>query len=143
MKGIWAKRACGFFIMACLAFVLTAFNSTPERVAISAHETRANSPAVAKGGPPPWAPAHGQRAKHQYRYYPAGCVYQDVSRGVYFYRDSGQWRVSVNLPAAITVDLGNSVVLEMDTSEPYRHHQDVIKSYPPGTSDAKGKKTKK
>jgi hypothetical protein len=141
MKGILTKRTCGLFITACLAFFLTAFSGAPDDIVISADETRKDGPVIGKGGPPPWAPAHGNRAKYRYCYYPAGCVYQDVGRGVYFYRESGQWKVSVKLPAAISVDFGDSVVLEMDTSEPYRYHQDVIEYYPPGKT--KGKKMKK
>ncbi len=38
-----------------------------------------------RGGPPPWAPAHGYRAKHRYRYYPSAEIYFDLGRGIYFY----------------------------------------------------------
>jgi hypothetical protein len=39
-----------------------------------------------KGGTPPHAPAHGYRAKHQYRYYPSYSVYYDHGRKIYFLR---------------------------------------------------------
>ena len=83
-------------------------------------------------GPPPWAPAHGYRAKHRYHYYPASYVYFDVGRKVYFHFSGGQWRVSVSLPTEVRIDVGNYVVLEMDTDRPYTYHADVAKRYPPG-----------
>ena len=38
----------------------------------------------AKQGPPPWAPAHGYRAKYQYYYYPSSYVYFDTKKKLYF-----------------------------------------------------------
>ena len=96
-------------------------------------------------GPPPWAPAHGYRAKHRYHYYPSSYVYFDIDRRLYFYVSAGQWRVSASLPADIRIEVGDSVVLEMDTDTPYRYHTDVVKNYPPGQAkkmqkgNAKGK----
>ena len=84
------------------------------------------------GGPPPWAPAHGYRAKHEYRYYPSEQVYYEESRNVYFYRSDGKWHVSADLPEIIGSVLGDSVHLEMDTERPYQHHQSVVEHYPPG-----------
>ena len=96
-------------------------------------------------GPPPWAPAHGYRAKHKYHYYPSSYVYFDIDRRLYFYMSAGQWRVSASLPADIRIEVGDSVVLEMDTDTPYPYHTDVVKNYPPGQAkkmqkgNAKGK----
>ena len=83
-------------------------------------------------GPPPWAPAHGHRAKHNYYYYPASSVYFDTGRSLYFYYGTGQWQVSASLPAAIHIDVGEHVVLDMDTDRPYTYHSEVAKRYPPG-----------
>ena len=100
-------------------------------------------PAPPEHGPPPWAPAHGHRAKYRYYYYPACYVYYDVDRRVYFhYRDAG-WHVTVSVPAGIRIDASDYVVLEMDTEKPYQFHSDVVKQYPPGQAkkreQAKGK----
>lgn len=92
-----------------------------------------------RGGPPPWAPAHGYRAK-KYRYYPSTQIYFDLQRDVYFYYSNGQWRVSARLPGRIRAQLGEYVTLEMGTDEPYRHHPEVVKKYPPGRSKGKGKR---
>jgi hypothetical protein len=94
-----------------------------------------------KGGPPPWAPAHGYRAKHKYRYYPGAQVYFDVGRNLYFYSSGGQWRVGASLPA-MSVGLGEYVVLEMGTDKPYEHHGDVMRKYPPGHGKKNGKPKK-
>ena len=83
-------------------------------------------------GPPPWAPAHGHRAKHNYYYYPASSVYFDTGRRLYFYYGSGQWQVSVSLPTSIHIDVNEHVSLDMDTDRPYNYHSEVVKRYPPG-----------
>ena len=91
------------------------------------------SPAYERGGgPPPWAPAHGYRAKHRYRYYPSSRVYYEKERGVYFYYSYGDWRVSVSLPSSIEIDADNYITLEMDTDKPYEWDHEVTKKYPPG-----------
>ncbi|MBS3732646.1 MAG: hypothetical protein KGY42_07035 [Desulfobacterales bacterium] len=84
-----------------------------------------------RGGPPPWAPAHGYRAK-KYRYYPSAQVYFDTQRDVYFYYRDGDWRVSASLPGRIRVNMGDHVTLEMGTDRPYRYHSEVVRHYPPG-----------
>ncbi len=90
-------------------------------------------------GPPPWAPAHGFRAKYRYQYYPSSYIYFDLGRKLYFYYDGGNWRVSVSLPASIHIDVGDYVTLEMNTGKPYEYHSEVVKSYPPGQEKKKSK----
>lgn len=90
-------------------------------------------------GPPPWAPAHGYRAKHQYRYYPESHVYYDTGRRVFFYYEGGKWGASVSLPSSFRIDVNDYVNLEMDTDEPYRYDSDVVKKYPPGQQKKKSK----
>lgn len=90
------------------------------------------------GGPPPWAPAHGYRAKYKYRYYPSVQVYYDPGRNLYFHYSDGQWRMSASLPQSIRMSLGESVSLEMDTERPYDHHAEVVKRYPPGQAKKRG-----
>jgi hypothetical protein len=90
-------------------------------------------------GPPPWAPAHGYRAKHQYRYYPETRVYYDTGSRVYFYYEGGRWGGSVSLPSSIHVDVNDYVNLDMDTDKPYKYDSDVVKKYPPGQEKKKSK----
>jgi len=99
----------------------------------------------AKNGPPPWAPAHGYRAKHRYYYYPSTFVYFDVERKLYFYLEGDSWRAGASLPARISPNPGDHVSLEMDTDKPYEFHADVAKKYPPGQlkNKEKGKDKKK
>jgi hypothetical protein len=96
-------------------------------------------------GPPPWAPAHGHRAKHHYYYYPDSHVYYDTERKVYFYPSAGDWRVSAVLPPGIRIDVGGYTALEMDNDRPYIYHEEVVKKYPPGQLKKleKGKKKNK
>jgi hypothetical protein len=92
-----------------------------------------------KGGPPAHAPAHGYRAKHQYRYYPSSNVYKDTERGIYFYLKGDNWEVGASLPLPLREGLGESVSLEMDTDKPYIHHAEHVKKYPPKKSKVKKK----
>ena len=94
-----------------------------------------------KGGPPAHAPAHGYRAKHQYRYYPSSNVYKDTDKGIYFYLKGDNWEVGASLPLPLRDGLGESVSLELDTDKPYIHHAEPVKKYPPKKS--KGKKKNK
>jgi hypothetical protein len=98
-----------------------------------------------KNGPPPHAPAHGYRAKHAYRYYPAVEVYFDVAKKVYFYFEGSNWKVSASLPRHLAIRLGDYVTLEMDTDKPYSQHGKYKKHYPPGQKhkDKKWAKKKK
>jgi hypothetical protein len=84
------------------------------------------------GLPPPWAPAHGYRAKHVYYYYPGQYVYYDTVRQIYFYQSGGGWASSAALPAGVRIDVRSYRVLEMDSDAPYTYHHDVVKRYPPG-----------
>lgn len=110
------------------------------RVVVEREPSPEPSPAYKKGGPPPWAPAHGYRAKHRYRYYPSSCVYYERKRGVYFYYKDREWRVSVSLPSSIQIDVDDHITLEMDTDKPYEWDHEVMKKYPPGQLKKKHKK---
>ena len=95
-----------------------------------------------KAAPPPWAPAHGYRAKHRYHYYPSSHVYHEREQGVWFYYRDGEWRVSVSLPSSIRIDMNDYIVLEMDEDRPYHYDHEVVKRYPPGQLKKKNKKHK-
>jgi len=98
----------------------------------------APAPSYAEG-PPPWAPAHGNRAKHMYRYYPYHGIYFEEKSGVYFYMSDGRWHASVSLPLSLRITVNDFVTLDMDTDRPYEYHNDVTKKYPPGQQKKKSK----
>lgn len=77
-----------------------------------------------RGGPPPWAPAHGFRAKHVYQYYPAVGVYYDVSTRMYFYMNGGSWQVAAVLPPTIAIAGIEAVSVELDTDKPYAYYDE-------------------
>ena len=81
------------------------------------------------GGPPPWAPAHGYRAKYRYRYYPRQQVYFCPEEKRYFWIDAGIWKTGIQLPTGIKIS-GSGVSLEMDTPKPYEQHKSVRQNYP-------------
>ncbi|MFQ5757416.1 MAG: hypothetical protein ACE5H7_15155 [Acidiferrobacterales bacterium] len=96
-----------------------------------------------KARPPSHAPAHGHRAKHQYRYYPSHSVYYDSARGLYFYLERDNWQISASLPSKLKVSLGSYVNMELETTKPYVHHREHVKKYPPGKMKKKKSKHKK
>lgn len=82
--------------------------------------------------PPPWAPAHGVRAKYAYHYYPASYIYYDATRRLYFYFQGGAWVSAVSLPPAYLPLSGEFVIIEMDDDRPYKYYEKHKKQYPPG-----------
>lgn len=88
-------------------------------------------------GPPPWAPAHGYRAKFTYRYYPSSFVYFNIEKGVYFYLSNGVWINSYSLPPTISIVPDGYVILKMDVDKPYTFHKYVVKRHPPGLKKKK------
>ena len=88
---------------------------------------------VVKSGPPPYAPAHGQRARHYYRYYPNAYVYFDISKKVYYYSKKNKWTRTASLPRNLYVRLGDYVVIEMDSETPYTKFSQHKDKYPPHT----------
>ena len=94
-----------------------------------------------KGGPPAHAPAHGYRAKRQYRYYPDQKVYHDAEKGLYFYLKGDNWEVGASLPSNLKTGLGESVTIGLDTDKPYVHNAEHVKKYP--SKKSKNKKHNK
>lgn len=80
--------------------------------------------------PPAHAPAHGYRAKHQYRYYPGSSVYYDTGRKIWFYIKAGDWTFGASLPADLKARLGDSVSIGLDTDRPFDYNDEHLKKYP-------------
>lgn len=87
--------------------------------------------APAFADPPPWAPAHGRRAKdaqqYNYVYYPAQQVYYSPQEQMWFWMNGSNWSFGVNLPAQIRVSAGVPIVL--GSSRPYVEHRYVEEQY--------------
>lgn len=117
-----------------LAFTFTGFAQSSGGITVQWGDDSKQGPSNGgykkKGGPPPHAPAHGYRAKHQYRYYPSRNVYYDQGRGVYFYIRGDGWAVGASLPTHLQSDLGYAVHLDMDTDRPYQFNAEHQKQYP-------------
>ena len=139
-KRLFTGLVVGFFIVSTFFLV----GCAPKRVKV-VYEKDANSGYSEAGhkGPPAHAPAHGYRAKHQYRYYPSRSVYYDTGRRLYFYIKGDNWEVGASLPNQIRIDLGDSVNIELDTDIPYIYHSEHVKKYPPGQMKKKNKKKNK
>ena len=76
-----------------------------------------------KHGPPDHAPAHGYRAKHCYRYYPAKEVYYDTGRRIYFYIEGEIWKSDASLPYHLKVNLGKYQTVELYSDTPCAYHK--------------------
>ncbi|MBI4190294.1 MAG: hypothetical protein HY525_07115 [Betaproteobacteria bacterium] len=78
--------------------------------------------------PPPWAPAHGYRAKqYSYVYYPVREIYYAPESRMWFWMNGGAWQFGASLPVEYrqyTGSGGVSIVLESD--RPYVYHEHVV-----------------
>lgn len=84
--------------------------------------------------PPPWAPAHGQRAKqarpYNYVYYPQRQLYYAPATQQWFWLSNGQWRFGVSLPVTYRGTVGNGgIPLVLHSSRPYTEHVYVEQTY--------------
>jgi hypothetical protein len=123
--------AIGFFMVSLGADVFAGGSINIQWGKGSDSDNRQVSKKHEKQGPPAHAPAHGYRAKHQYRYYPSRSVYYDTGRGLYFYLKGENWEVGASLPGSLRVGLGDAVSIELETDKPYTHHAEHVKKYPP------------
>lgn len=99
---------------------------------------------VTQNGPPPWAPAHGYRAKTRHVYFPDQNFYFDLQKNVYIYLQGDRWEVSVNLPgiyAGIDLQAAMKVELELNMDSPQKYNGDHIAKYKPHPSNGKIKGT--
>ena len=101
---------------------------------------------VKSNGPPPWAPAHGYRAKTRQVYFPEYNFYFDVQKSVYIYFSADNWQVGVKLPSLyVGVDLKGAVKveLELDTDSPQKYNADHKVKYKEKAKGSQGKGKKK
>ncbi|HYD80814.1 MAG TPA: hypothetical protein VEC06_13480 [Paucimonas sp.] len=88
----------------------------------------------AQADPPPWAPAHGHRAKqvreYRYVYYPAQRVYYAPETHTWFWMSGGNWQFGINLPGQIRVDANlGGIPVTLQSSRPYVEHVYVETEY--------------
>ncbi len=92
-----------------------------------------------KKDPPPWAPAHGKRAKVRYYYIPDLEVYYDLVTGRFAYWGGSGWLFSVSLPArysSFNLYKGNIVVMDFTGTNPWHNHKSYKVKYPKGYKHA-------
>jgi hypothetical protein len=91
----------------------------------------------AQADPPPWAPAHGRRAKemreemreYRYVYYPAQRVYYAPDQQVWFWMSGANWQFGVNLPMQYRTYATGGVPVVLHSSRPYVEHVYVEEHY--------------
>jgi hypothetical protein len=83
--------------------------------------------------PPPWAPAHGARAKHQYqyRYYRSyqTPIYYAPERGLWFWMSGNNWQAGVNLPLALQPYTTGGISITLSDAQPYQQQAYVYQHY--------------
>ena len=89
--------------------------------------------------PPPWAPAHGYRAKHAYVYYPRGEVYYAPETRTWFWLSGSNWQAGVSLPSSLQAYVSVAGVnIQLETYRPYTQHAVIYQQYggePPHRDD--------
>ncbi|MFN7044817.1 MAG: hypothetical protein ACK4M1_06440 [Flavobacterium sp.] len=93
-------------------------------------------------GPPPWAPAHGYRAKTRHIYFPDHNVYFDLQKKVFIYINGSSWSVGVSLPTSFgSINLRTSSQIELDYygNYPYYFNKDHKVKYKKNKSNVSGK----
>jgi hypothetical protein len=63
-----------------------------------------------------------------YEYYPDAEVYYEPQRHVYYWSEGGAWRSGAHVPQNFV--LRSSVRVDLNSPEPYRHHDEVRAKYP-------------
>lgn len=85
-----------------------------------------------KGGPPPWAPAHGYRAKTRHVYFPDQNFYFDLQQGMYIYLNNGKWVVAAKLPSffgSFNLTTARKIELDLSSDTPQRYNGDHVVKY--------------
>ena len=87
-----------------------------------------------KNGPPPWAPAHGYRAK-QHVYFPDYYTFYDPYRNGYVYWNNSNWAFSPSVPGFLTnVNLGGARIQLMSdvplATHPETYYSTYSRQYP-------------
>ncbi len=100
-------------VVAGILSVFLIFGSDSE--ALAQGKGKGKKQTVKRGGPPPWAPAHGYRAKTRYVFFRDYAVYYDHQEGVYISLAGRDWQVSASLPVNLKgVDLNAAVKIDLE-----------------------------
>jgi len=88
--------------------------------------------------PPPWAAAHGKRARQEqqyqergsrYVYYPTQQVYYSPEQQLWYWTNGGAWQFGVALPAQYNIHTSAGVAVTLDAARPYILHEYVEEHY--------------
>ena len=120
------------FLASAMVFVFLFFTGSQDLYAQGKGKGNAKTEARA-GGPPPWAPAHGYRAKTRYVYFKDYDVYYDHEKAVYISLAGRNWQISASLPVNLRgIDLTAAAKIDIDLNEdePQRYYADHKQKYP-------------
>ena len=126
MKKISIAAAAMLFMLVLVANDSFAQKKGPKKVKTSFKK---------ETGPPPWAPAHGYRAKTRYVYFTEHNFYYDNNKGMYIYLSGKNWEVSASIPDIFkNVNLAAEVKIDLDFSadNPQKYNADHKRKYKKG-----------
>ena len=121
-------------LVLCFTFLMVVAFTT-EMVAQKKSHKKVKTTYKKETGPPPWAPAHGYRAKTRYVYFTEHNFYYDNNNGVYIYLSGKNWEVSAEIPDLFKkVNLAVEVKIDLDFSadNPQKYNADHRKKYRKG-----------
>lgn len=114
-----------------LIFIVNTESALAQGKAKGKHKTKYKK----ETGPPPWAPAHGYRAKTRYVYFTEHNFYYDNNQGVYIYMSGKNWEVSATIPSLFkNIDLTGAVKIDLDleADDPQRYNAKHLKEFKKG-----------
>jgi hypothetical protein len=84
--------------------------------------------------------APAEEMAYRYQYFGDAQAYYDPARELYFYMFNGEWTKSPGLPRELRSRLGDFVIIEMNDSDPYKYHMEVMgRAVPAGAQAETGK----
>jgi hypothetical protein len=75
---------------------------------------------------------HGIKHRFRYVYYPNSFVYFESSQRAYYFIENGEWRVDLEPPRGVKIDVKEGVYIETSSNQPYKHFEEHRRKYPPG-----------
>ncbi|MFN3403476.1 MAG: hypothetical protein ACK40G_05220 [Cytophagaceae bacterium] len=98
-----------------------------------------------QNGPPPWAPAHGYRAKTRHIYFPDHNFYFDLHKNIFLHLVNGVWTSVPQVPIpGLNLKSLTQIELDFDGNDPFRFNDDHKIKYKSnnGNKGNKGPKNK-
>jgi hypothetical protein len=101
-----------------------------------------NRPYVATGRQYLGEDPHGIKHRFRYVYYPNSFVYFESSQRAYYFIENGEWRVDLEPPKGVTINVNEGVYIETTSNQPYKRFEEHTRKYPPADPKKAARKFK-